>query len=61
MTERSPLAKNRSIDLLKGWPSPSLLPVAQIEAASDCVCSNPEISTPVFLHGPYVGYEQIAK
>ncbi|KAL2036781.1 hypothetical protein N7G274_010505 [Stereocaulon virgatum] len=53
------------IDLLKGWPNPTLLPAAQIKNASTMALSNPAVSTPALLYGPDFGYEplreQIAK
>ena len=53
------------INLLRGWPNPCLLPVAQIKAASASALSNPDISTPGLLYGPDPGYlplrEGIAK
>ncbi|KAL8912713.1 MAG: hypothetical protein Q9171_002346 [Xanthocarpia ochracea] len=63
MTERS--HPKLPINLLKGWPNPCLLPVAQIKTASASALSNPDISTPGLLYGPDPGYlplrEGIAK
>ena len=47
------------IDLMKGWPNPSLLPTAQIKVASSSALSNPDVSTPALLYGPDVGYEPL--
>lgn len=47
------------IDLFKGWPNPSLLPAAQIKAASSHALSNPKISTPALSYGPDPGYEPL--
>ena len=47
------------IDLLKGWPNPTLLPAAQIKSASTIALSDPEISTPGLLYGPDPGYEPL--
>lgn len=47
------------IDLFKGWPNPSLLPAAQIKAASSQALSNPSISTPALSYGPDTGYEPL--
>lgn len=57
--------KNKGlIDLLKGWPNPSLLPAAQINIASSAALTNPDIFVPGLLYGPDDGYkparEQIA-
>lgn len=47
------------IDLLKGWPNPSLLPVARIKAASSRALSKAEVFTPGLLYGPDPGYEPL--
>lgn len=44
------------INLLRGWPSPSLLPAAQLQRASQTALSDPSISTPGLLYGPDDGY-----
>lgn len=44
------------INLLRGWPNPSLLPTAQIKAAANAALSDNEISTPGLLYGPDEGY-----
>lgn len=49
------------IDLLKGWPNPALLPVAQIKTASSVALSNADIFTPGLLYGPDPGYEPLRK
>ncbi|KAI4112157.1 MAG: hypothetical protein LQ339_000165 [Xanthoria mediterranea] len=54
MTEKD--QPKSSINLLKGWPNPCLLPVAQINAASASALSNPNVSTPGLLYGPDPGY-----
>jgi DNA-binding transcriptional MocR family regulator len=45
-----------SINLLRGWPSPSLLPATQLQRASQIALSDPSISTPALLYGPHDGY-----
>ncbi len=54
-----------SINLLRGWPNPGLLPQAQIKAAANAALSDPEVSTPGLLYGPDGGYvplrHQVAK
>ena len=47
------------IDLVRGWPNPALLPVAQIKSASSNALAKPEISTPGLLYGPDPGYEPL--
>ncbi|KAL8794168.1 MAG: hypothetical protein Q9195_003236 [Heterodermia aff. obscurata] len=47
------------INLLRGWPNPALLPVAQIKAAAASALSHPDISTPGLLYGPDAGYEPL--
>ncbi|KAF2843815.1 PLP-dependent transferase [Patellaria atrata CBS 101060] len=45
------------INLLRGWPHPSLLPASSLKDAASRVLSNPEVSTPGLLYGPDWGYE----
>ena len=47
------------INLMRGWPNPSLLPVTQVKAASVAALSDPKISTPGLLYGPDPGYEPL--
>ncbi|KIX92676.1 uncharacterized protein Z520_11528 [Fonsecaea multimorphosa CBS 102226] len=58
------VSRNRQIDLLKGWPHPSLLPPHQLDQASAKILSNPSNSD-VLFYGPDEGYqplrEEIAK
>lgn len=51
----------KAINLLRGWPNPALLPVAQIKAATDVALSSPEIYTPGLLYGPDPGYEPLRR
>ncbi|KAI4163229.1 MAG: hypothetical protein LQ342_003162 [Letrouitia transgressa] len=47
------------INLLRGWPNPSLLPVTQIKNASLSALSDPKVSAPALLYGPDPGYEPL--
>lgn len=47
------------IDLWKGWPSPALLPAAQINTASSLALANADVSTLGLLYGPDPGYERL--
>jgi DNA-binding transcriptional MocR family regulator len=49
----------KQINLLRGWPNPSLLPTSQIQAAANVVLSNSSISTPGLLYGPDPGYQPL--
>ncbi|KAL8716669.1 MAG: hypothetical protein Q9225_006024 [Loekoesia sp. 1 TL-2023] len=51
--------KQPLINLLRGWPNPSLLPVDKIKAASAAALSQPDVSTPGLLYGPDPGYEPL--
>ncbi|KAI9701011.1 MAG: hypothetical protein M1836_001679 [Candelina mexicana] len=44
------------INLLRGWPSPSLLPTAALASASQATLQNPSLSTPNLLYGDFAGY-----
>lgn len=43
------------INLLRGWPSTSLLPTAIIKQAADSVLTRPDIAFPGLLYGPDPG------
>lgn len=47
------------INLLRGWPNPQLLPAAAINAASNTMLSEPDISTRALLYAPDAGYEPL--
>ena len=49
----------RPLNLLRGWPNPSLLPAKAIAAAAQSALSNPSISTPGLLYGPDPGYQPL--
>lgn len=59
------LRDKKPLNLLRGWPHPSLLPTPAISTASQIVLSDPSISIPGLLYGPDPGYqplrEEIAK
>jgi DNA-binding transcriptional MocR family regulator len=46
----------RPINLLRGWPNASLLPQAQLLAASQTALSNQSVATDGMLYGPDDGY-----
>ena len=56
----SSIPKSRHIDLLKGWPHPSLLPPQQLDQASTHILSDPS-NTDVLFYGPDEGYEPLRK
>ena len=56
--EASKVPKSRHINLLKGWPNPSLLPPQQLDQASDHILSNPANKDAMF-YGPDEGYEPL--
>ena len=49
------------INLMRGWPSTALLPVAQTKAASEAALSSPDIATSSsgLLYGPDAGYQPL--
>ena len=49
--------KSDPINLLRGWPCPSLLPADLIAEAAAKALSTQEIYTPALLYGPDPGYE----
>lgn len=54
-----PVPPKHPINLLRGWPSPSLHPTSQLMSAAQVVLSNPSISTPALQYGPDPGYEPL--
>ncbi|KAK3293893.1 pyridoxal phosphate-dependent transferase [Chaetomium fimeti] len=51
--------KKKLINLLRGWPAPSLLPAAGLQAAATYVLSNPELAVPVLQYAPDPGYQPL--
>ncbi|KAK4130521.1 PLP-dependent transferase [Trichocladium antarcticum] len=51
--------KKQPINLLRGWPAPSLLPTSLLRAAAARVLSDPAIAVPALQYGPDPGYEPL--
>ena len=49
----------KPLNLLRGWPHPSLLPTPAIASAAQTVLSDPAISIPGLLYGPDPGYQPL--
>ncbi|KAK9783731.1 hypothetical protein SCAR479_00290 [Seiridium cardinale] len=49
----------KPINLLRGWPAPSLLPASALQKASAAVLSDPAISVPALQYGPDPGYQPL--
>ncbi|KAK3906017.1 pyridoxal phosphate-dependent transferase [Staphylotrichum tortipilum] len=47
------------INLLRGWPSPHLLPASLLRTAADYVLADPSISVPVLQYGIDPGYQPL--
>lgn len=47
------------INLLRGWPHPSLLPVEAINKASQRAIKDPEVIVPGLCYGPDAGFEPL--
>jgi DNA-binding transcriptional MocR family regulator len=47
------------IDLLTGWPNPTLLPAHPLQTSATEVLTNPSITNPALLYGPDEGYEPL--
>ncbi|KAJ9605856.1 Valine--pyruvate aminotransferase [Cladophialophora chaetospira] len=52
----SVIPKSRHIDLLRGWPNPSLLPPRQLDHASTNILSDPRNTADVLCYAPDEGY-----
>ncbi|KUI68897.1 hypothetical protein VM1G_04111 [Cytospora mali] len=51
--------KKKLINLLRGWPSPNVLPAESIKAAANKVLSDPAIFVPGLQYGPDPGYQPL--
>lgn len=51
--------KKEPINLLRGWPSTTLLPVDLIKQAANAALSDPSIAQPGLLYGPDPGHEPL--
>ncbi|AEO60538.1 hypothetical protein MYCTH_2309805 [Thermothelomyces thermophilus ATCC 42464] len=51
--------KKKLINLLRGWPAPSLLPAADLQEATNYVLSDPAIAVPVLQYGIDPGYQPL--
>ncbi|OLN81271.1 hypothetical protein CCHL11_07312 [Colletotrichum chlorophyti] len=49
----------KPINLLRGWPAPSLLPAAALSAAAVKTLADPEIYVPGLQYGPDAGYQPL--
>lgn len=55
-----PAAKQKKlINLLRGWPSPHVLPAETLKAAANKVLSDPSIFVPGLQYGPDPGYQPL--
>ena len=52
----TPIMPSNPINLILGFPSPSLLPASLVSSAAQRVLSNPATSTPALLYGKDEGY-----
>ena len=49
----------KQINLLRGWPSPHLLPASLLKSSATKVLSDPAIFTPALQYGPDPGYQPL--
>lgn len=49
------------INLIRGWPSPHILPTQRIQDATARVLSNPSIAVPALQYGPETGFPPLRK
>ena len=55
----SPSPSKKLINLLRGWPAPSMLPAPLLRAAADHILSDPSIFVPALQYGPDPGYQPL--
>lgn len=58
-SEPPPSSDKKLINLLRGWPSPHVLPAESLKAAANKVLSNPDIFVPGLQYGPDPGYQPL--
>ncbi|KAL6824199.1 pyridoxal phosphate-dependent transferase [Trichoderma sp. SZMC 28015] len=59
MASSTPLVKKQQINLLRGWPSPHLLPADLLSAACQRVLADPIESVPILQYAPDEGYQPL--
>ncbi|UKZ82148.1 hypothetical protein TrVFT333_009932 [Trichoderma virens FT-333] len=59
MSSSVPVAKKKQINLLRGWPSPHLLPADLLSAACQRVLADPVESVPILQYAPDEGYQPL--
>lgn len=53
------MVSKKQINLLRGWPNPSLLPTPAIARAAQTALSDPSIAIPGLSYGPDPGYQPL--
>jgi DNA-binding transcriptional MocR family regulator len=53
------MVSKKQLNLLRGWPNPSLLPTLAIRRAAQVALSDPSVATPGLLYGPDPGYQPL--
>ncbi|KAI0131811.1 Aspartate/tyrosine/aromatic aminotransferase [Xylariales sp. AK1849] len=51
----------KAINLLRGWPAPSLLPSSSLQRASAAVLADPETAVSALQYGPDSGYQPLRR
>ncbi|KAL7821098.1 Aspartate/tyrosine/aromatic aminotransferase [Trichoderma gracile] len=54
-----PTKKKKQINLLRGWPSPALLPAALLSSATQRILASPSTSVPLLQYAPDEGYQPL--
>lgn len=52
-------ASGKTINLLRGWPAPSLLPPQALTAALTRALADPEVAVPALQYGPDAGFQPL--
>lgn len=58
-SDAPPAAKQKQINLLRGWPSPDLLPADLLSAACQRILADPVESVPILQYAPDPGYQPL--
>lgn len=53
------MQEKKLINLLRGWPSPHVLPAEALKAAANTVLSNPDVFVPGLQYGPDEGFQPL--
>ncbi|KAL9073543.1 MAG: hypothetical protein Q9157_004709 [Trypethelium eluteriae] len=61
LTSQDAAPPSRLINLVRGWPAPSLFPIPLLQRATAATLANPDIANSAFAYGPDPGHEPLRR